>query len=73
MLGRTWRRATSHRPVPAARAARTKSLAITCSVPARATRAKAGMVATPIATIAVTVEAPKPAASRIAISSAGKA
>ena len=73
MLGRTCRRAIPHRDVPEERAASTKSLAITCNVPARETRANAGMLATPIATIAVTVDAPNTEASRIASSNAGKA
>ena len=72
-LGSTWRSDTPGQRVPDARAASTKSLLITWIVPARVTRAKLGMVASPIAVIAVTGDAPNRAASRIASSSAGKA
>ena len=73
MFGRTCRRAIAKRGRPAARAASTYSRDITCSVPERAMRANAGTVAIPIASIAVSVEAPKTAPNMIASKSAGKA
>ena len=58
---------------PPARAASTNSVLITCSVPDRAIRANDGIVAMPIATIAVSVSAPNTAPNMIASSSAGNA
>jgi hypothetical protein len=58
MLGSTCRTAIAARGRPAARAARMYSVASTCSVPARASRANDGTVAMPIATIAVSVLGP---------------
>ena len=57
-LGMTWRTAIPSGERPAARAATTYSVFITPSAPERVMRAKAGIVAMPMAIIATRVEPP---------------
>ncbi|MNW62411.1 hypothetical protein D3C74_405390 [compost metagenome] len=73
MLGSTWRRAIRRPFWLAALAAMMYSVLMTCSVPLRATRANPGIEPMPMASMAVSVLAPKTAPNMMATSSAGKA
>ena len=73
MLGRICSTVISALPLPAARAARMNSRGQMASAPARATRAKTGMLKMPMAMIALTAPGPKIAVIMIADSRAGKA
>ena len=73
MLGSTCSQVVANGPLPATRAASTKSRAQTLRAAVREMRAKTGTLKKPIATIAVTRPGPQTAVSRIADNSAGKA
>ncbi len=72
MLGRLCSIVISAWPLPAARAARMNSRGHIARAPARATRAKTGMLKMPMAMMALTAPGPKIAVIMMADSRAGR-